>query len=201
MEGRSGRASGGQLEQRVDLSAETLTRLSQAQALVAASSSNLNEALILLAAHEKKCRLGNDLTSLIKVCELSLQLCKDCGDEERLVATLNSLVSKRNQKTKAVSAMVQKAIPWVLRLESGAYLPLDVSSQEQKKIRDHLVVALRNITDGKIFLEAERARLTRAYAAIKASVHAVLFYNRTMFFNNSHFIPFCRKCKSIGTRR
>lgn len=167
MEGRSGRASGGQLEQRIDLSAETSARITQAQSLVSASASNLNEALTLLAGHEKRCRLGNDTPSLIKVCELSLQLCKDCGDEERLAATLNSLVSKRNQKTKAVSAMVQKAIPWVIRIESGTYLPLDVSNQEQKRIRDNLVVVLRNITDGKIFLEAERARLTRALALIK----------------------------------
>ena len=167
MEGRSGRASGGQLEQRIDLTSETVTRLAQAQSLVTASSANLNEAITLLAGHEKRCRIGNDTPSLVKVCELSLQLCKDCGDEERLVATLNSLVSKRNQKTKAISAMVQKAIPWVLRIESGTYLPLDVSNQEQKRIRDNLVIVLRNITDGKIFLEAERARLTRALAIIK----------------------------------
>jgi hypothetical protein len=39
----------------------------------------------------------------------------------------------------------------------------------RKEARDKLVVALRDITDGKIFLEAERARLTRALATIKVS--------------------------------
>jgi len=176
MEGRSGRASGGQLEQRLDLSTETSTRLAQAQSLVTASTLNLNEALTLLAGHEKRCRLGNDTPSLVKVCEFSLQLAKDFGDEERLLATLTSLVSKRNQKTKAISAMVQKAFAWVLRVESGTYIPIDVSTAEEKRIRDNLVVALRNITDGKIFLEAERARLTRALAVIKVCIYDHLLY-------------------------
>jgi 26S proteasome regulatory subunit N5 len=45
-------------------------------------------------------------------------------------------------------------------------MPLAVEPS-QKEARDKLVVALRDITDGKIFLEAERARLTRALATIK----------------------------------
>jgi len=202
MEGRSGRASGGQLEQRVDLSAETSTRLTQAQSLVTASSSNLHEALTLLAGHEKRCRLGNDTPSLVKVCELSLQLCKDCGDEERLVATLNSLVSKRNQKTKAISAMVQKAIDWVLRVESGTYLPLDVSDPEQKRNRDNLVVVLRNITDGKLFLEAERARLTRTLAVIKVQIFICLKRIHLHCIFNDMFTWFihCRNKMEISPR-
>jgi len=193
MVGRSGRASGGQLEQRVDLSAETTDRLSQAQSLVSASLSNLNEALTLLAAHEKRCRLGNDTPSLVKICEFSLQLCKDCGDEERLVATLNSLVSKRNQKTKAISAMVQKAIPWVIRIDNGMYLPLVVANANEKRIRDNLVVVLRNITDGKIFLEAERARLTRALAVIKVlvfSLYARIYFHLIKIYS-SQFSCLC----------
>jgi len=47
------------------------------------------------------------------------------------------------------------------------YMPLTVANEEQKEIRERMVVTLRDITDGKLFLEAERARLTRALAIIK----------------------------------
>ena len=167
-EGRSGAASGGQLEERVDLSAESDAKISQAEALIGASHDNLREALALLAALEKRCRVGNDTSSLVRVCETSLQLCRDCGDDEALVATLKNLSTRRSQKTKAVSALVQKAMPWVM--DGDGFSPLAVANDEQKAIRERLVVALRDITDGKIFLEAERARLTRALATIKVSM-------------------------------
>ena len=171
--GRSGCAPGrsrrnvriGQLEERVDLSAETDAKISQAESLIGASHDNLREALALLAALEKRCRVGNDALSLVRVCETSLQLCRDCGDDEALVATLKNLSTRRSQKTKAVSALVQKAMPWVM--DGDGFSPIAVANDEEKAARERLVVALRDITDGKIFLEAERARLTRALATIK----------------------------------
>ena len=161
-EGASGAASGGQLEEKVDLSAETESKLTQSASLVQAGQ--LREALALLAALEKRCRVGNDTDSLVKVCEASLQYCHEVGDYEALVQTLQTLATRRSQKTKAVKALVSKAIPWCL---ADQYSPITVSNDAQKDSRDKLVVALREITDGKIFLETERARLTRALAAIK----------------------------------
>jgi len=155
------------LEERIDLSAETETKLREAQELVKESSSNLEKALTLLATLEKQCRVGNDTQSLVKVCEQTLQLCKDCNDEKALIDSLKNLSTRRSQKSKAVGALIQKAIPWVLKGEDGGYLPIDVSNEVEKKHREELVVVLRDITDGKIFLEAERARLTRALATIK----------------------------------
>jgi len=165
----SGRASGGELEERIDLTAETTSKLEQANALVQTSPSNLSSALALLASVEKRARVGNDTPNLVRVCEASLQLCKDCNDEESLVSTLKNLTTRRSQKTRAISACVNKAIPWVLDTSDGSkgYVPLEVANDEQKSIRERLVVALRDITDGKLFLEAERARLTRALAIIK----------------------------------
>jgi 26S proteasome regulatory subunit N5 len=160
-EGASGAASGGQLEEKVDLTAECDAKIPQAESL--AESGQLQQALALLAGLEKKCRVGNDNASLARVCETSLQLCKDAADDEALVATLQTLATRRSQKTAAVRALVNKAIPWCL---SEGYMPLEVPAN-QIEARDKLVVALREITDGKIFLEAERARLTRALATIK----------------------------------
>jgi 26S proteasome regulatory subunit N5 len=163
-EGASGAASGGQLEEKVDLTAECDAKIPQAESL--AESGQLQQALALLAGLEKKCRVGNDNASLARVCETSLQLCKDAADDEALVATLQTLATRRSQKTAAVRALVNKAIPWCL---SEGYMPLEVPAN-QIEARDKLVVALREITDGKIFLEAERARLTRALATIKVCI-------------------------------
>lgn len=160
--GHSGRAAGGELEEKIDLTPETDAKLEQSSQLAKAGS--LNEALALLAALEKRCRVGNDTANLVRVCEASLQYCRDAGDSEILITTLQTLATRRSQKTQAVRALVQMAIPWCL---ADQYTPLPVHTAEEKAIREKLVVALRDITDGKIFLEAERARLTRALAAIK----------------------------------
>ena len=173
--GHSGRAAGGQLEEKLDLTAETDAKLEQS-AQLAKGQNSLNEALSLLAALEKRCRVGNDAVNLVRVCEASLQYCKDAGDNETLLTTLQTLATRRSQKTQAVRALVHKAIPWCLK---DQYTPLPVATAEEKDAREKLVVTLRDITDGKLFLEGERARLTRALATIKVrSTATVLDYLR-----------------------
>lgn len=164
--GISGRASGGQLEERVDLSSETDLKIGQATTL--AESGQLSEALSLLGALEKKCRVGNDNASLVRVCETSLKLCyankDDDASHEALIHTLQSLSTRRSQKTVAIRALVQTALPWCIR---DTYTPLPVNSVAEKNKRDLLVKTLLDITEGKIFLERERAQFTRALATIK----------------------------------
>ena len=173
IEGQSGAAAGGQLEEKVDLTAETDSKLEQAETL--AKSGQLREALALLAALEKKCRVGNDNASLVRVCETSLVLCKEvANDWEALMSTLQTLSTRRSQKTAAVRALVQKALPWCVQ---EPYTPLPVANETERELRDKLVVALREITDGKIFLERERATLTRVLATIKVRRNAELCRN------------------------
>lgn len=163
------------MEDKIDLSSETESKIAQAQTLISSSPANLASALSLLASLEKRARVGNDTPSLVKICEASLQLCKDCNDDENLIETIKMLTTRRSQKSKAIGACVNKAIPWVVESDSSGesgdgmkgYVPLAVSNDEQKVIRERLVVTLRDVTDGKLFLEAERARLTRALAIIK----------------------------------
>lgn len=168
----SGKAAGGQLEDRVDLSAETAEKIAQAKQLVASSSSALQDALSLLAALEKRCRVGNDTPSLVKVCEASLELCREARDDESLLATLKTLSTRRSQKSKAIACLVSKCLPWVVE-DSDGFTPLPVGvggdgdDDAAIKARDALVEELRNITDGKMYLEAERARLTRTVAIIR----------------------------------
>jgi hypothetical protein len=158
----SGAATGGEIEEKIDLTPETDAKLEQSFQLAQAGA--LNDALALLAALEKKCRVGNDNPNLVRVCEASLQYCKDAGDSEALLLTLQTLATRRSQKTQAVRVLVHKCIPWCM---ADQYSPLPVATEQDKKAREQLVIALRDITDGKLFLEGERARLTRALATIK----------------------------------
>lgn len=159
--GSSGRATGGELEEKIDLTPETDAKLEQSAQL--ARGGQLKEALGLLAALEKRCRVGNDSPNLVRVCEASVQYCQDAGDNEMLVTTLQTLATRRSQKQAAIKALVGKAIPFCVE---GQYSPVPVTSEVEKKARDKLVSALREISDGKIFLEAERARLTRCMSMI-----------------------------------
>ena len=161
-EGQSGAASGGQLTEKVDWSAEADEKIPQAAAL--AQSASLAEALALLAGVEKKCRLGNDNASLIRVCKASLELCYNAHDVDALVSTLETLSTRRSQKTAAVRALVETALPWCV---VEPYEPIAVANDVEKTNRDRLVHCLRDITDGKIALEKERAQLTRALSKIK----------------------------------
>ena len=160
--GVSGSADGGELEETVDLSAETDAKLEQCKTLVQAGQ--LQEALALLAALEKRCRVGNDNVSLARVCEASLLACKEVGDEESLIQTIQTLATRRSQKTSAIRALIQTALPWCL---VEPYTPLPVNNDAEKTFRDKLTVTLREITDGKLFLERELAQLTRSLATIK----------------------------------
>jgi 26S proteasome regulatory subunit N5 len=167
----SGKASGGQLEERVDLSAETSIKIAQARDLVSSSPSSpsaaLQDALAILAALEKRCRLGNDTPSLVRVCEASLELCRESNDPEALLATLRTLSTRRSQKTKAIAALVHKCLPWVVDVDADGFTPLPPTTAGGEVARDSLVEELRGITDGKMYLEAERARLTRTVAIIR----------------------------------
>jgi 26S proteasome regulatory subunit N5 len=161
--GQSGRAAGGELEEKADLTGETDAKLEQSSAL--ATSGQLREALAMLAALEKRCRVGNDTSNLVQVCEASLQYCKDANDNELLVTTLQTLSTRRSQKSQAIRALVHKSLPWCI---VDQFTPLPCS-KEEVPARDKLVEVLRDISDGKLFLEKERALLTRALATIKVS--------------------------------
>jgi len=159
--GSSGRASGGQLEEKIDLTPETDAKLALCAQLT--RQGQLKEALGVLTGLEKKCRTGNDMSNLVRVCEASIRHCKEAGDDEMLVTTLQTLATRRSQKQSAIKALVTTAMPYCV---VDQFTPLPVTGDIPKKSRDKLVEALREISDGKIFLEAERARLTRCMSMI-----------------------------------
>jgi len=158
----------GALEERTDLSGETSTLLESISSTTDETLS-LSSSLSLLLIHEKKCRLANDAPSLVKVCKACLNLCHDrYHDHDTLLDTLKVLAGRRSQKSQVIGAMVQMCVEWVLIADGGGCELVHMDEQHGgEKAREELVIALRDITDGKIFLEAERARLTRALAIIK----------------------------------
>lgn len=142
----------GRIEERVDLTDETNSLIQETSQM---ANANLSDVLNLLYALEKKCRVGNDTSSLVKICEHSLNITKKLGASlDDTLECLNTLCTRRSQKSKAITALVYVALPWI-----------EECSNVDEKLR--LVVALRNITDGKIFLEAERARLTLQLSKMK----------------------------------
>jgi 26S proteasome regulatory subunit N5 len=170
MSGPSGSAGAGEglLEEKVDLSTETEAKLSEARSLYESNpSANLDAALAVLYGMEKKCRTNNDVPSLVKVCEAAIQLCYESKQIDALISTLQALATRRSQKSAAVKAMVTLCLPWCMDVDKQA--PLDPSEVVGggQTFRDKLVVALRDLSDGKLYLERERAILTRALATIK----------------------------------
>ena len=66
------------------------------------------------------------------------------------------------------AALVHRCLPWVVDVDADGFTPLPHEGMMGgEAARDALVEELRSITDGKMYLEAERARLTRTMAIIK----------------------------------
>lgn len=103
---------------------------------------------------ERNCRMGNDVANLKEAVLTMVRLCRKLGEWEQLNTIATLLSKRRGQHSKAVSSMVQECVGWV-------------EETPDLKTKDALLVALRDITDGKIFLERERAELSRALAAMK----------------------------------
>jgi 26S proteasome regulatory subunit N5 len=140
------------IEKKEDFTEVALSTIAEAEVL--ANSGEINRAIEILFALEKKCRLGNDILSLKKVVLAMVNLCYDKGNWEKLNTTLSTIAKRHQQSRHAISAVIEKAIEWI-------------PSAPDKETKVAFLVVLREITDGKIYLEAERARLTRDVAMIK----------------------------------
>ncbi|KAL6051988.1 26S proteasome non-ATPase regulatory subunit 12 [Balamuthia mandrillaris] len=121
---------------------------------LALEGGKLPEALELLMALEKQTRQGGDDASTAKVACCIVRVCYEAKDWLALNESLVTLSKRRGQSKKAVQQMVQEAMTFV---EAITDMPIKLD----------LIKTLRNITEGKIFVEIERAKLTRTLAYIK----------------------------------
>ncbi|KAM3509596.1 hypothetical protein MY10362_000489 [Beauveria mimosiformis] len=143
--------SEGTLKPEKDFSKEVDEQLPQAEKLAA---SNLQSAIEKLAALEKQTRQASDLASTSRVLIAIVTLCKNAGDWSLLNEQTLVLSKKHSQLKQAITKMVQTVVGF-----------LDDTPDLTTKLS--VIETLRTVTEGKIFVEVERARVTRILSDIK----------------------------------
>ncbi|KIV88364.1 hypothetical protein PV10_08055 [Exophiala mesophila] len=103
---------------------------------------------------EKQARQSSDLATTSRCLEAIVTICKDAGDWSLLNEQVLLLSKKHGQLKQAITRMVQIVMGF---LEDTPNLDTKLS----------VIEALRTVTEGKIFVEVERARITRILSNIK----------------------------------
>jgi len=118
-----------------------------------AQAGKLFEAIESLYILEKQTRQAEDAPSTGKLAVAIVRLCYEAKDFKQLIFNLNVLAKKRGQLRTAVQDFVKEAMSYLDKVD--------------KAIQMELLENLRSITEGKMYVELERARLTRFLAKIK----------------------------------
>eukprot|EP00727_Mastigamoeba_balamuthi_P002432 m51a1_g12186 putative 26s proteasome non-atpase regulatory subunit 12 (450) ;mRNA; r:6568-8753 len=121
-------------------------------AVAAARAGDRASAVEKLLAAEKIARQAEDPAATSKVACAILGVCWDARDVAMLVDHLSLLAKRRGQLKTAVQNMVRQAMSYAD----------DLAGDQRVK----LLEVLRTITEGKIFVELERARITKTLAGI-----------------------------------
>lgn len=112
-----------------------------------------------LLAIEKKGRIAEDPTSTKLACCSILELLYKEKNYKDMQEKLVLLTKRRGQLKEVVRAMVRQCMEYVEETDMG--LSLDRATREE------IIRTLQGITEGKIYVEIERARITRQLAAMK----------------------------------
>jgi 26S proteasome regulatory subunit N5 len=106
----------------------------------------LDVAVTLIFSLEKKCRLNNDFKNLKEICLHAVRICKDKKDWDKLNSVL-AIINKRNAASKiTISAVVTESITYVEETPS-------------LHVKIELIKALKDVCEGKIYVEGESAKL------------------------------------------
>ncbi|KAK4508923.1 uncharacterized protein ATC70_013546 [Mucor velutinosus] len=119
-----------------------------------AKQGKLNEALEKLLSLEKQARNAADQASTGRILVQVVTLCYQAKDWKLLNEQIVLLSKKHGQLKAATSKMIQEAMTY-----------LDSTPDMDTKLE--LIDTLRTVTDGKIYVEVERARITRLLAKIR----------------------------------
>ncbi|XP_013402440.1 26S proteasome non-ATPase regulatory subunit 12-like [Lingula anatina] len=136
----------------VDYSSTVEQKLPECEKL--AKAGKLTEAIDILLGLEKMTRTAADYHSTAKILVGIVKMCFDQKDWSALNENIVLLTKKRGQMKQAVTKMVQEACSYV-----------EQTPDMETKLK--LIDTLRTVTAGKIYVEIERARLTRTLAKIK----------------------------------
>ncbi|KAH8703755.1 putative proteasome regulatory particle subunit [Talaromyces proteolyticus] len=136
-----------------DYSKEADKIIPEAQEL---AKSNVQAAIDKLSLLEKQARQASDLATTSRVLVTIVTISKDSGDWSLLNDQVLLLSKKHGQLKQATTKMVQVVMGF-----------LDETPSVETKLS--VIETLRTVTEGKIFVEVERARITRALSNIKKS--------------------------------
>ncbi|XP_076241884.1 regulatory particle non-ATPase 5 [Calliopsis andreniformis] len=119
-----------------------------------AAEGKLHYALDQLLALEKLARTSSAMPATSNILVAIVEICMEAKNYAALNEHIVLLSKRRSQLKQAVTEMVQKCSTYV-----------DKMPDKETKIK--LIETLRTVTEGKIYVELERARLTHALAVIK----------------------------------
>lgn len=119
-------------------------------------ASRLEEAVDTIFEAEKKSRLAGELGPTRKACMAIIELCFELGDWTALNQNVLIISKRRAQLKQVIKEVVQKSMEF-----------LEKATTKEQKLE--MLETLRTVTEGKIFVEVERARLTRTLVQIKES--------------------------------
>ncbi|BET01885.1 26S proteasome [Nesidiocoris tenuis] len=119
-----------------------------------AAEGKLHDALDTLLAFEKQTRTAGDVFSTREVLVAIVQICFEAKNWVALNEQIVLLSKRRSQLKQAVTKMVRECCDYVDKMPT-------------KDTQLKLIETLRTVTEGKIYVEVERARLTHKLAKMK----------------------------------
>mmetsp|Transcript_157 Transcript_157/g.336 ORF Transcript_157/g.336 Transcript_157/m.336 type:complete len:505 (-) Transcript_157:293-1807(-) len=120
----------------------------------AAQPGQLSAVIEKMLAHEKTYRLQADFSATPRFCVAILSVLHRAADWKGINEHIVLLSKRRAQLKQALGAMVKEAMSYVDKAPTLA-------------VKTELIETLNTVTSGKIFVEVEKARLTRMLAKIK----------------------------------
>lgn len=117
---------------------------------------NLQQAVEKLTALEKPSRQSSDLATTSRVLTAIVTICKDAGDWTYMNEQVLLMSKKHGQLKQAITKMVQVVMSFI-------------DDTPNLEVKLSVIETLRTVTEGKIFVEVERARVTRILSNIKKS--------------------------------
>ncbi|KAI0384288.1 PCI domain-containing protein [Hypomontagnella monticulosa] len=134
-----------------DFSKEADVQISEAEKL---AKNDIPAAIEKLTAFEKQTRQASDLASTSRTLIAICTICKNAGNWSLLNDQVLVLSKKHGQLKQAITKMVQTVMTF-----------LDDTPNLETKLS--VIETLRTVTEGKIFVEVERARVTKILSDIK----------------------------------
>ncbi|XP_026286346.1 26S proteasome non-ATPase regulatory subunit 12 [Frankliniella occidentalis] len=145
-------ANGQIIKMEVDYSTTCDEKIPQCKKM--ATEGKMHDALDALLVLEKQTRTAADMASTGRILVAIVQICKDAANWAALNEHIQILAKRRSQLKQAVVKMVQECCSYV-------------DTMPTKELKVQLIDTLRTVTEGKIYVEVERARLTHILAKMK----------------------------------